>query len=249
MRRRGGLITAMALIAALAASLIGYTSTQAAAPAAALRATVRVAIQNFAFSPATLTVSPGTTVVWTNKDSASHTVTSDTGAWADSGNMPTDKTFSFTFTKPGTYAYHCAYHANMIASVTVTGSAASTSNAASGKAGAALVKLASAKILVTAKGMTLYVFAADPKNNSTCYGKCAKYWPPMLVSAGVQPAASLQGVPGTFGMAARKDGTQQLTYDGAPLYTFLGDKKEGDMNGQGSTASGGYWWVVVAAGK
>lgn len=117
------------------------------------------------------------------------------------------------------------------------------------QAGTALVKVASANILVNAKGMTLYVFAPDKKNKSTCYGTCAKYWPPVLVPSGSKPAASMAGVAGTFGVAMRTDGAHQLTYDGAPLYTFLEDKKPGQMNGQGLVAAGGYWWVVVAAGK
>jgi len=115
-------------------------------------------------------------------------------------------------------------------------------------AGAAPVKLAPANVLVTAKGATLYVFALDKPNKSNCNGTCAKFWPPLLVPKGAPPAAHMSGVTGTFGVAARTDGTQQLTFDGAPLYTFVLDKKVGQMNGQGSTASGGYWWVVVAAG-
>jgi plastocyanin len=80
---------------------------------------IQVDIANFAFSPATLTVKVGTTVTWTNQDSAAHTVTSDTGLF-DSGNMPQGKTFSYTFTTAGTYAYHCTYHAMMKATVVVT---------------------------------------------------------------------------------------------------------------------------------
>src|SRR5579875_178947 len=90
---------------------------RAAGPQAHAHATVDVAIQNFAFSPATLTVAPGTTVTWTNKDGAAHTVTSDSGAWPDSGNLATGKSFSFTFTKGGTYAYHCAIYPFMTAKV------------------------------------------------------------------------------------------------------------------------------------
>ena len=114
---------------------------------------------------------------------------------------------------------------------------------------AAPVKTTAARILVTSRGRTLYVFAPDPKGKSTCYGTCAKYWPARLVPAGTTPAAKVAGLPGTFGVAARTDGTQQLTYDGAPLYTFAGDKKAGDMNGQGLDVAGGYWWVVVAGGQ
>jgi len=115
--------------------------------------------------------------------------------------------------------------------------------------GAAPVKVAPATILVTSKGATLYVFALDKPNKSACYGTCAKYWPPFLIAKGVTPAASMSGVSGAFGVSTRTDGARQLTFDGAPLYTFLGDKKAGEMNGQGSTASGGYWWAAVAGAK
>jgi predicted lipoprotein with Yx(FWY)xxD motif len=67
--------------------------------------------------------------------------------------------------------------------------------------------------------------------------------------AGTTPAAKMPGRPGTFGVTMRQDGSQQLTYDHAPLYTFLEDKDSGDYYGQGVFASGGYWWIVVAAGK
>jgi predicted lipoprotein with Yx(FWY)xxD motif len=114
---------------------------------------------------------------------------------------------------------------------------------------AAPVKAKAAHILVTSKGRTLYVFALDSKNKSACTGTCAKFWPPRTVAKGVTPPAKMAGIPGTFGVFTRSDGTRQLTYDGAPLYTFLEDKKAGDMNGQGIVASGGYWWAVVAGGK
>lgn len=111
------------------------------------------------------------------------------------------------------------------------------------------IKTTTARILTTPKGRTLYVFAPDPKDKSTCYGECAKFWPPRLVANGVTPPSKVAGVPGTFGVITRTDGKRQLTYDDAPLYTFVEDKKAGDMNGQGLVAAGGYWWIVVAAGK
>ena len=128
--------------------------------------------------------------------------------------------------------------------VAVTGAQASSHTGA----GAAPVKTSAANILVTPKGATLYVFAPDQKNKSTCYGECAKFWPPLLVK-GANAPAHMAGIPGTFGVTMRKDGSHQLTYDGAPLYTFLNDKKAGQMNGQGLDVAGGYWWVVVAGGK
>jgi plastocyanin len=77
-----------------------------------------VLIQSFAFSPSTITVSVNTTITWTNKDAAAHTVTSDTGLF-DSGNLTTDATYTHQFTTAGTFPYHCTYHSNMLAKVIV----------------------------------------------------------------------------------------------------------------------------------
>jgi predicted lipoprotein with Yx(FWY)xxD motif len=62
---------------------------------------------------------------------------------------------------------------------------------------------------------------------------------------GMKVPMTMSGMKGTFGVTVRKDGKHQLTYDGAPLYTFIKDKKPGDMVGQGLDVAGGYWWVVV----
>ena len=79
-----------------------------------------VDIKDFAFSPSTLTVKAGTTVTWTNKDSMPHTVTEDDGLEGPaSGNLTTNQTYSFTFSKAGTYHYHCALHSSMTATVVV----------------------------------------------------------------------------------------------------------------------------------
>ena len=119
--------------------------------------------------------------------------------------------------------------------------------AASGRSthAAVLVKAASAKLLVNAQGMTLYVFAPDKPNKSVCYGKCAAFWPPVLVPKGTKIPATMPGITGKFGVAMRTGGAQQLTFDRAPLYTFVKDKKPGAMTGQGLDVAGGYWWAVV----
>jgi len=111
---------------------------------------------------------------------------------------------------------------------------------------AALVKTTPAQILVDGRGMTLYVFAPDKKNKSVCYGECAAFWPPAIVPAGTTVPATMSGIKGTFGVTRRTNGKRELTFDGAPLYTFVKDKKPGDMTGQGLDVAGGYWWVVVA---
>ena len=110
---------------------------------------------------------------------------------------------------------------------------------------AALVKTTPAQILVDGRGMTLYVFAPDKKNKSVCYGTCAAFWPPVIVPTGTTVPTTMPGIKGTFGVTMRTNGKRQLTFDGAPLYTFLNDKKPGDLTGQGLDVSGGYWWAVV----
>jgi plastocyanin len=79
---------------------------------------VTVNITNFTFDPNVLKVAKWTTVTWTNKDSAAHTVTSDSKVF-DSGNMAQGGTFSFTFKDIGDFSYHCTYHPGMTAKITV----------------------------------------------------------------------------------------------------------------------------------
>ncbi|MBS2532031.1 cupredoxin domain-containing protein [Catenulispora sp. NF23] len=98
----------------------GGASTAPAAPAAPVAGNT-VSIMNFAFSPAALTVAAGTTVTWTNKDSDAHTVTSQgAGGPLGSAALATGQSYSYTFTKPGTYSYLCTIHPFMTATVTVT---------------------------------------------------------------------------------------------------------------------------------
>ncbi len=77
-----------------------------------------VTISNFSFSPGSLTVSVGTKVTWTNKDSTTHTVTSDSGAF-NSGNLAPNASYSYTFSSAGTFSYHCAIHTYMTGTITV----------------------------------------------------------------------------------------------------------------------------------
>jgi plastocyanin len=81
-------------------------------------ATSEVKIDNFSFSPAELTVAVGATVTWTNHDDIPHTVASDTKLFK-SKVLDTDEKFSYTFSKPGTYAYFCSLHPKMTGKVVV----------------------------------------------------------------------------------------------------------------------------------
>jgi plastocyanin len=85
-----------------------------------------VSIQDFNFSPATLTVDTGTTVTWQNQGNASHTVTADDGSF-DSKTLQPGQSFSHTFESPETVTYHCEIHPRMMTgSVTVSGGGATT---------------------------------------------------------------------------------------------------------------------------
>jgi predicted lipoprotein with Yx(FWY)xxD motif len=119
--------------------------------------------------------------------------------------------------------------------------------AKSGTAAVSTTSTAAGKILVDAQGRTMYAFAADSKGKSNCSGSCLTYWP--AVPAGATTPTASAGVTATFGVLHRQDGTEQLTVDGWPMYTYIGDSKPGATTGQGKNLSGGLWWVVSPSGK
>jgi predicted lipoprotein with Yx(FWY)xxD motif len=98
-------------------------------------------------------------------------------------------------------------------------------------------------ILVDSKGMTLYTYKKDTPGVSNCSGGCAENWPPLLVTTG-SPAAGA-GVTGTLASFARTDNGTQVTYNGMPLYYFIGDKAPGDVKGQGV---GNLWFAATVGG-
>lgn len=94
------------------------TGSSTTAPAAPVGANA-VNIKDFKFDPATLTVPVGATVTWTNQDEEPHTIAAKDGSFHGPG-MDTHGTYSFTFTKPGTYDYICSIHPFMTGTVVVT---------------------------------------------------------------------------------------------------------------------------------
>ena len=83
-------------------------------------------------------------------------------------------------------------------------------------------------ILVTMKGKTLYSLSAETKGRFICTGACLASWKPLVVPAGVKPTG-----PVALSTRKRPDGRTQVTYKGLPLYSFNGDTKPGEANGQG----------------
>ena len=98
-------------------------------------------------------------------------------------------------------------------------------------------------VLTDANGLTLYWFAPDTSTTSKCTGSCTAYWPPVI---GVPKAGP--GVTGSLGTVSRGGRTVQATYDGHPLYTYIGDNGPGQANGNKVDLTGGYWYEVRVSG-
>jgi predicted lipoprotein with Yx(FWY)xxD motif len=98
-------------------------------------------------------------------------------------------------------------------------------------------------VVTNSSGKTLYWFAPDTSTTSKCTGSCATYWPPVT-----GPVTAGSGVTGTLGTITRPDGTTQATYDGHPLYTYVGDTAPGQAKGNGLNLSGGLWYEMTVSG-
>ncbi len=124
-------------------------------------------------------------------------------------------------------------------STTTTTSQSPASSAPSTTSGStATVKASSnatfGSILVNSAGKTLYTYGPDAGHNgvSQCSGACLQAWPPLTVPTGATPAAG-PGVTGTLAAVAQPNGTDQVTYNGLPLYTFAQDTASGEVTGNG----------------
>ena len=128
-------------------------------------------------------------------------------------------------------------------SSSATSSASDSSSPAAATAGSLkTATIGGATVLTNAEGFTLYSFAPDTPTKSNCNGTCAQNWPP------VTGPATAAGVTGTFGTIKRSDGSVQATFDGHPLYTFVGDTTPGQAKGNGLNAAGGLWHEVTTSG-
>jgi predicted lipoprotein with Yx(FWY)xxD motif len=124
------------------------------------------------------------------------------------------------------------------------GSSTSTSSPAAATAGSLKsATIGGATVLTSSKGFTLYSFAPDTSTKSNCNGTCAQNWPP------VTGPVTAAGVTGTFGTIKRSDGSVQATFDGHPLYTFVGDTAPGQNKGNGLNAAGGLWHEITTSGS
>ena len=123
-------------------------------------------------------------------------------------------------------------------SVTQAGGRAPAPASASGTLKTATI--GGATVLTNAQGFTLYWFAPDTPTRSACNGVCAGYWPPVTGAASARP-----GIAGTVGTIKRSDGTTQLTYNGHPLYSYVGDTAPGQAFGNNLNLNGGLWHEIT----
>jgi predicted lipoprotein with Yx(FWY)xxD motif len=124
-------------------------------------------------------------------------------------------------------------------------SLAHASSPAPASAGAALKKatIGGVTVLTNAKGFTLYWFVPDTASRSKCYGVCVGYWPPVTGTPSAGP-----GVTGKLATITRSDGTTQITYNGHPLYTYVGDTAPGQAFGNNINLNGGLWHEMTVSG-
>ena len=122
------------------------------------------------------------------------------------------------------------------------GTAGSSSTVASGNS-LKVVQIGGVSVLANTKGFTLYWFAPDTATKSVCNGSCAAYWPPVT-----GPVTAGPGVTGKLGTITRSDGSQQATYAGHPLYTYVGDSAPGQARGNNLNLNGGLWHEVTTSG-
>lgn len=103
------------------------------------------------------------------------------------------------------------------------------------------------KVIVNAKGLTLYDFHKDKGGKSACYGACAKVWPPLLT--GGKPQVGEGAMASKLGTTERKNGTLQVTYAGWPLYTYEADAKPGEAKGNDIDSFGAEWYALQPSGE
>jgi predicted lipoprotein with Yx(FWY)xxD motif len=103
------------------------------------------------------------------------------------------------------------------------------------------------RTLVDARGRTLYLFEADRPNRSNCSSGCLNVWP--ALTAHGKPRAWGGAVGSKIGTIPAHGGKRQVTYAGHPLYYYVGDRKPGDVNGQGLDQFGAEWYALSPAGR
>ena len=133
-------------------------------------------------------------------------------------------------------------------SSTTNAGGASTAASTSGSATVAVADNSElGPILVNAQDRTLYLFEKDESDESYCNGNCAKIWPPFTTKGG--PKAGKGADASKLGTLKRDDGSTQVTYNGAPLYLYVNDKKASEASGNELDQFGAEWYALRPSGE
>jgi predicted lipoprotein with Yx(FWY)xxD motif len=126
-----------------------------------------------------------------------------------------------------------------------TPAAGSTASPAASSSGTTIktTTIKGTPVLTNSAGDVLYWFVNDTSTTSKCTGSCTSFWVPV---AG--PATAGSGVTGTLGVITRSGGTMQATYDGHPLYTYVGNTAPGQDKGNDLKDTFGLWWAMTVSG-
>lgn len=127
------------------------------------------------------------------------------------------------------------------------GSASTAPAPAAANSGVSLRRTSLGKVLVDAKGRTLYLFERDKADMSSCTGACQSIWPSLTVQSKPQAMGGVSAA--RLGTIAGPGGKQQVTYNGHALYYYVGDRKPGDTTGEGLNQFGAEWYVLAANGN
>jgi predicted lipoprotein with Yx(FWY)xxD motif len=100
---------------------------------------------------------------------------------------------------------------------------------------------------VDGKGFALYAFTRDGHGRSQCSGECARAWPPYIARGALEQGAGAAA--GELGVTRRADGRRQVTFDGRPLYYYVGDRQPGQVLCQNVSEYGGFWLILRPSGR
>lgn len=152
---------------------------------------------------------------------------------------------------PGMLAVGAGVVALVIAGCGGGGANGSSASTASSAGGGATLHVTTdptlGRIIVDAKGRTLYDFPIDKGTMSVCYGACASLWPPLTTHG--RPVAGAGVSAGLIGTSARHDGTTEVTYAGHPLYYYAPDQTRGQITGQALDQFGAPWYALAPNGR
>jgi predicted lipoprotein with Yx(FWY)xxD motif len=132
-----------------------------------------------------------------------------------------------------------------------TSTTVASSTAATSSGGAASLEVADnpdlGQILTDGDGNTVYLFEKDQNGKSSCSGSCAAAWPPVTTTGNAQAGDGVDS--SLISTTKRDDGSEQVTYDGHPLYLYEGDTSPGDTTGNGLDQFGAEWYALTPDGS